>query len=123
MGYESRLYVVQEFEVSSDKVYASIIAELNMSCVGGRVLEVFKEESKAELYGDNDTNLTYDKYGKHITSVDLPTLVKALVEDNKKYKEDNGETYRRYDIALGLLKAFDSEAWNYETLMVYHYGY
>lgn len=118
MGYESRLYIVDEydFKIPSDngKVYAQVIGMIDL-CKCYPIAEIFTNEANGYIYADDgNTKIEEDMYGS-------PLSVASLDEVIEKLKEIVKDTdYRRAKIALGFLKAVQKSMPN---CVVYHYGY
>ncbi len=121
MGYESRLFIMNRTTwENTDKTvyhYAQELARINMCVMGydNGFIELFTMPVDFEIYGDNDADLTTDKYGDHVKYADFDTVIAWLEEI---IKTDN---YRRLKPLLAYLKAFDKTQW--EDLIVVHYGY
>ncbi len=118
MGYDSRLYVVEEstFCLPSDngKVYAEVIGMIDMR-VCYAIKDVFIEDAKGYIYSDNgNTVIEKDFYGE-------PLKVASLKEVIVRLKRIIHETdYRRAKIALAFLEEV------YKTMpdcKVYHCGH
>lgn len=118
MGYESRLYVVEEskflFPSDDGKVWAEVIAKIEMG-VCWPLSDVFKSEAKGYIYADDgNTRIDEDKYGKPLTVAEIDDVIKCL----KKIVKEDG--YWRAKIAIDFLKSIKKENPNCK---VYHYGY
>lgn len=120
MGYESKIYVVSKYNCFEEygKYYAERIAELDMSKCGS-FYSVFAKETDCYIYADDgNTPILEDKYGDPLTE--------ATVEDVANWLEktiSSGEDYRRFKMALSLLKSFQTEQWDGKNIVVLHYGY
>lgn len=120
MGYESKIYVVKKSNSFDEngKYWASKIAELDMSN-SGDFRNIFKKETDCYIYADDgNTPIFEDKYGEQ--------LKEATVDDVVKWLDDiisDGEDYRRFKVALSLLKSFQTDQWEGENIVVLHYGY
>ena len=118
MGYESKLYVVEEsdFKIPSDngKVWAQVIGMVDL-CKCYPIAEIFIDEANGYIYAeDGNTRIEEDMYGS-------PLGVATLDEVIKKLKEIVKDTdYRRAKVALGFLKAVQKSM---PDCVVYHYGY
>lgn len=117
MGYESRLYVVEEnnFLIPSDngKVWAQVVAVINM-CVCYPLRNVFKTEANGYIYADDgNTRIDEDKYGKPLTVAEIDDVIECL----KKIVKEDG--YWRAKITIDFLKSIKKENPNCK---VYHYG-
>lgn len=125
MGYESRLYVVDEyggFKVEcADGVmrpYASTLATMNLACCGSLWSDT---PAKCVISNDEGEELITDRYGKLLTS----STVEETIEKLKQIVEE--DDYRRAKYALAILQEFkrqiDNGEWEGEEIRVYHYGY
>lgn len=118
MGYESKLYIVEEanFKIPSDngKVWAEVIGVINM-CNCYKLTEVFTTETNSYIYADDgNTRIEKDKYGKPLTVAEIDDVIKCL---KTVVKEDG---YWRAKIAIDFLKSIKKENPNCK---VYHFGY
>lgn len=125
MGYESRLIVAKRtVQERSGLVWFEKIAEINMCVCGADFRYIFTTEIESNIYGDGYEKgstedsyvMTEDKYGKVCKYTDLQTVIDYME------KEETKEHYRRYAVALAMLKAFQAEEWE-SPLVVIHYGY
>lgn len=122
MGYESRLHVVS---VCDD--YAQIIGMVDLCKIGGKP-DVFKHPICYDVYIDSGNEPTIkDKYGDHLTDCSLDEAIDCIEKMNKEVIENNefgGHSYRRFTVALGLLRAIANDTlWENENIRVIHYGY
>lgn len=118
MGYESRLYIVEEcnFKLPSDngKVWAEVIGMINL-CNCYAITEVFTEKANGYIYAnDGNTRIDEDKYGKPLSVAEIDDVIECLKKIVKKYG------YWRAKIAIDFLKSIKKENPNCK---VYHYGY
>jgi hypothetical protein len=118
MGYESRLYIVEEnnFLIPSDngKVWAEVIGTINL-CNCYAIKEIFIEKANGYIYADDgNTRIDEDKYGKPLSVASLEDVIKKLKEI---IKDSN---YRRAKVALGFLESVQKSM---PDCVVYHYGY
>ena len=122
MGYESRLYVVEKndwwtgFDGKKRK-YGEVVAMFNM-CVAPDVSCKMRRYEPTDAFiisDDGNTTILEDKYGDALCEVPLEDAIRILEEAAK------GETYRRFDPCIQLLKGFDPAKWH--KLVVLHYGY
>lgn len=118
MGYESKLYVVQEsnFLIPSDngKVWAEVIGMIDM-CKCNKLKEAFTTEANGYIYADDgNTRIEEDRYGKPLTVAEIDDVIKCL---KVVVKEDG---YWRAKIAIDFLKSIKKENPNCK---VYHFGY
>lgn len=118
MGYESRLYIVEEanFKILSDngKVWADVIGMIDLR-VCYSITEVFTEIANGYIYDtDGNTRIEEDSYGKPLKVANLEDVIKKLKEI---VKESN---YRRAKVALEFLKSVQKSM---PDCVVYHYGH
>lgn len=143
MGYESRVYVVEEYKFDygnsiaydwdkpietesgityepyrksdgTPMVYTETVAMFNL-CKCKNLFEAFKEEADGVIYEpDTGKPILEDKYGRRLTSADIADVVKWIEE-----KED--VDWWRISTLLGALKSFMENGGS--GLKVYHYGY
>ena len=121
MGYESKLVIVRKSRLFADpdcnnKVWAEKIAEVNL-CKCYNFYTRIKDYPKTNsyYYNGNDAILE-DMYGDELIEIPIKDCIEILEECNKEY-------YRRFGIALGLLKAFNDNDWCDSDIVVLHYGY
>lgn len=117
MGYESRLYVVSREMKFCDGVprYAEVIAEINLCKVYIPLDRFFAKEADCYIYIDHEIT-TKDCYGKPLTiCTDLKGFIAWMKEQNKAWY------YRRWGMAIALLKSIKPTEWN--DIQVLHYGY
>lgn len=118
MGYESKLYVVEEsnFKIPSDngKVWAQVIGMVDL-CKCYPIAEIFTDEANGYIYAeDGNTRIEEDMYGS-------PLGVATLDEVIEKLKEIVKDTdYHRAKVALAFLKGVQKSM---PDCVVYHYGY
>ena len=118
MGYESKLYVVEEsnFKIPSDngKVWAQVIGMVDL-CKCYPIADVFTREANGYIYDtDGNTRIEEDMYGSPLGVADLDDVIEKLKEIVKE------EDYRRAKVALGFLKEVRKSM---PDCVVYHYGY
>ena len=125
MGYESKLIVAKRtVQERSGLVWFEKIAEINMSMCGTNFRYIFTTEIESNIYGDGFEKgstedsyvMTEDRYGKVCKYTDLQTVIDYME------KEEAKEHYRRFAVAIAMLKAFRAEEWE-SPLVVIHYGY
>lgn len=130
MGYESKLYVVQEFnnghpmenydtgeiyktEDGTPKHWAQVIATFDL-CKCGYLVDIFSDEAACLFYADDgDTLITEDGYGKPLRSAPICKVIRWL--------EKNHDDWWRMQMAYESLKALAK--FGGVGLKVYHYGY
>lgn len=118
MGYESRLYVVEEcnFKFPSDngKVWGQVIGMVDL-CKCYPITEVFTEEANGYIYADDgNTRIEKDAYGSPLGVATLDIVIEKLKEIIKE------EDYHRAKVALAFLKGVQKDM---PYCVVYHYGY
>lgn len=124
MSYENRIFIVDTWITEyNSTLFPEIIADYSLSRldydVNGKVFDqIFDIDVDFELYGDNDFELTFDKYGKRIKAAKIQTVIEYL----KKYREIHWQ--RRIAPVIAMLEVFEKNAdeWN-NNLLVVHYGY
>lgn len=117
MGYESRLYIVEEskFKIPSDngKVWAEVIGMVDL-CVCYSITDVFTNIANGYIYDtDGNTRIEEDLYGKPLRVANLEDVIEKLKEIVKE------SDYRRAKVALGFLKSVQKSM---PDCVVYHYG-
>ena len=124
MGYESRVYIVNEWDGFVDeeigKPLGEIIAKFDLCCVENGFLDVFKDEAKCYLYEANDESelrIVKDNYGKPLTSATIMN-----VYNNIKYGEYWRTTVLK-DFLHSIIVNRDILSRDFNSLKVYHYGY
>lgn len=118
MGYESRLYVVEEsdFLIPSDngKKWAEVIGVVELG-VCYEITDVFIEDAMGYIYSDDgNTRIEIDCYGKPLKVASLDAVIVKLKQIIKE------SDYRRAKITLAFLKEV------YKVMpecKVYHYGH
>lgn len=146
MGYEVEISVVQHRQdnIGSDG-WCQVMATLELSKIGdgevNNIIEKYRDEQETipkkkryffyEDHTNREVKVHEDKYGSHLPIVPINEFYEALVKDNneiKKNKEYGGAGYRRYEVAINLLKPFvKSKQWKSERnnnwLYVMAYGH
>jgi hypothetical protein len=125
MGYESKLIVIQKssFGASVDynnKKWAEKIAEVRLCVVDNEVFSKIQNYpiTKSYYYEHSVGNpILEDMYGVELREIPLNDCITILENADKK------DHYRRYTIALGLLKSFSTNDWRDGEIVVLHYGY
>lgn len=122
MAYESKIIIAELCEMENYKCSLEI-ARINLSRAGEGFTDIFTNTLDWEICGDgfemNSTkefDMTEDSYGDICRYTDLQTVIDYM-EKSEAY-----EHYRRFGVALAMLKAFQNEKWDY-PLIVIHYGY
>lgn len=115
MGYESRVFIVEEHDTMK---WSDVIAVVNMCKMGPGFKGIFTQPVTNYFYAPNDGNarVKEDAYGEEIKAADIQTVIYFLEKEVKR-----GEDYRRIKPLLSLLKSFETAKWT--NLKVYHYGY
>jgi len=127
MGYESRVYIVNEWDdnirfVDKEigKPLGEIIAKFDLCCVENGFLDVFKDEAKCYVYesnGENELIITEDNYGKPLTSASIIDVYNNI-EYGKYWR-----TTTLKDFLHSLIVNRDIMSRDFNSLKVYHYGY
>lgn len=127
MGYESRVYIVNEWDDEFSfidkeigKPLGEIIARFDLSCVENGFLDVFKDEAECYLHeSNNESELTIvkDNYGRPLTSASIMD-----VYNNIEYGEYCRTTTLK-DFLHSIIVNRDIMSRDFENLKVYHYGY
>lgn len=119
MGYESKIYIVKKSRLSPDddgKRFANVVSMFD-ACNFPGLPGVFKLKTDCFIYADDgNTHISKDSYGDELTEAPLSDVIEFLENEIA-----NGNTYRRINPLLQLLKGFDMEQW--ENLVCLHYGY
>lgn len=123
MGYESKLYIVYKGTIESEgKRYAHKIAEYDL-CTCYPLSDILRHRPATDCYiyaDDGDTMILEDRYGYPLTETTVSDVIRILERDIAR-----GETYRRIEPLLAMLKVFEQQEkdgrWN--DLVVLHYGY
>ena len=115
MGYESRVFIVEEHDTTK---WSDVIAVVNMCKMGPGFKGIFTQPVSNDFYAPNDGNarVKEDAYGEKIKAADVQTVINFLEQEVKR-----GEDYRRIKPLLSLLKSFEPA--KCRNLKVYHYGY
>lgn len=124
MGYESRIIVARRTVWErSGLVWFDKLAEMNLAVCGYGFPEIFTTEIESNLYGDGymknseeGYEFIEDCYGKVCKYTDVQTVIDWL--ENAEAKEH----YRRFTPAIAMLKAYATEKWEGDIVVI-HYGY
>ena len=118
MGYESRLYIVEVWDVPTmGKPYGEVIASINMCKMPSDFSKLFINPIEYNCYLNSDEEYTKtDRYGDPIKDTDISTVINWL--NNYIIK---GKHYRRILPLYGLLSGFDETEW--DNLRIVHFGY
>ena len=125
MGYESKLIIIKKSHLNSDpdcnnKVWAEKIAEVRLCVVDDEVYSKIQDYPITNSYYYEhlvDEPILKDMYGDELREIPLEDCIEILETANKK------DPYRRYTIALGLLKSFNKNDWRDGDIVILHYGY
>ena len=119
MGYESRIYIMDEFKSGND-VHAIELATINMSGMETSFMDLFKTPIEYKIFADDPNEDTdTDCYGAKIKSADIDTVLNWLDNEINVKKVD----YRRLKPLYYLLKAYKEDEDKWDTIKVLHYGY
>ena len=127
MGYESRVYIVNEWDkksyVGDEKPLAETIAIFDLCCIEDRLLDVLTnkaEEARCavwESYDGEDIIITKDKYDKPLTSASVIDVYNAI-EDGVYWRTTALKVFL-YNLIINR----DNMSRDFDNLKVYHYGY
>lgn len=125
MGYESKLYVMNEKEYpypedyhGEKDGYNERIAVFKMGCMPMDFKSIFTEDLKYPLYADEgelEAEITEDKYGDKPVKAHIKPVIDYL------YNLIQTDDYRRLKPLYAFLTALQPEQW--DNLIVIHYGY
>lgn len=125
MGYESKLIVIKKGSLGADvgcnnKEWAEKIAEVRLCVVDNEVFSKIQNYpiTNSYYYEHLVSNpILEDEYGTELREIPLGDCITIFENANKK------DHYRRYTIALGLLKSFNTNDWCDGEIVILHYGY
>lgn len=124
MGYESRVYIVHEWDTcvcwEDEKPLAETIAKFDLCCVENGFLDVFKNEAKyylCEAHDGEDIIIKEDKYGRPLTSANIMDVYNAI-EYGRYWR-----TTMLKEALHAIIANRDILSRGFESLKVYHYGY
>lgn len=125
MGYESKLIVIQKSSLGAsvdynNKEWAEKIAEVRLCVVDNEVFSKIRNYPITNSYYYEhlvENPILKDMYGSELREIPLNDCITILENADKK------DHYRRYTIALGLLKSFSANDWRDGEIVVLHYGY
>lgn len=127
MGYESRVYIVNEWDIDTwfcdGKPMAETIAEFDLCCIENDLLNVLTnnaEEAKCYLYESHDGEdviIKEDKYGRPLTSANIMDVYNAI-EYGKYWR-----TTMLKEALHAIIANRDILSRDFDNLKVYHYGY
>lgn len=121
MSYESRIFVMNRRVIKAtepkfnDYIYAENITTFNMCSMENSFKNLFKKPVDFSITGENDEDLTVDKYGEKVTAAEIAPVIEWLKE---KVKTEN---YRRLKPFLAYLETLNPAEW--DELLLVHYGY
>lgn len=127
MSYESRVYIVNEWDrnlgFENEKPLAETIAIFDLCCIEDSLLDVLTnkaEEAKCavcESYDGEDIIITKDKYDRPLTSANIIDVYNAI-EYGKYWR-----TTALKDFLHSLIVNHNILSRDFNNLKVYHYGY
>ena len=124
MGYESKVYVVQEYAPFAagrlgygDKIAMVDLCKMGYDTYNGkRFPDLFSEERTCDIYmDDGETIIEEDCYGQPIQKAPDNLAVIRWLEASRK-----GGTWYRAEVLLSILKRLEKDNVEYS---LYHYGY
>lgn len=121
MSYESRIFVMNRRVIKAtepkfnDYIYAENITTFNMCSMENSFKNLFKKPIDFSITGENDEDLTVDKYGEKVTAAEITPVIEWLKEEVRT------ENYRRLKPFLAYLEALNPAEW--DELLLVHYGY
>lgn len=140
MGYEVKIFVVEHRDdnICSDG-WCKIIGMVNLCKPGYNdvydLIKRYQEKAKNipinerpfwyDNYGKKEFKVREDKYGDNLPLIPICEFLNVIKKDNKKEKQKQGSTYRRFDLAISFLENFLKDDWAYEreNLYVMPWGY
>ena len=123
MGYESKIYVVQEYEPFKEgiKPYGEVIAMFDLCKMGWDIYyrksfrDLFNQERTCDFYSDDgNTVIEEDCYGDEIQKADPKEVIKWL----RAFIKDSD--YWRANLFYKFLLEMEKSGNGYS---LYHYGY
>ena len=125
MRYESKLIIIKKSHLNSDpdcnsKVWAEKIAEVRLCVVDDEVYSKIQDYPITNSYyyeHSIDEPIIKDMYDDELKEIPLDDCIAILETANKI------DYYRRYTIALGLLKSFNTNDWSDGEIVILHYEY
>lgn len=119
MGYESRVYIVNETYstfIDGKKPYAEKIAEFDLCKCDYEFVSIFKDEATCYIY-INGEQTSEDCYGDAIKSANIMDVYNAI-----EYG-DYWRTTMLKEALHAIIANRDILSRDFESLKVYHYGY
>ena len=127
MGYESRVYIVHEWDTcvcwEGEKPIAETIAKFDLCCIENDLLNVLTnnaEEAKYYLYESHDGEdiiIKEDNYHEPLTSANIMDVYNAI-EYGKYWR-----TTMLKEALHAIIANRDILSRDFESLKIYHYGY
>jgi len=140
MGYEVKMFIVRRRK-DQDDGWCHVLGMVDLSKPGPNssvvslvqeyqaVSKSFEQDKRPFIYeslGENENEISEDKYGDPLALIPAREFMDALEEDNKKCQAADGHTYRRFDMAIALLgSVFKCQGWQgaLDTIFVLTYGH
>lgn len=131
MGYEIRLIIGHEVRHPGDNIILEI-ARVDLCKVGYgdeiaklNILSAEDTELKFGFFADNEDKLIReDKYGEPLRCRSLSKVIDALKKEKELAKTSKtGILYRRYAIALSLLRSIEESFVEHKEIVVLMYGH
>ena len=121
MGYESRVYVINEgnIDIGYGKPICETIATIELSKCGNDLLSVFKTEATQYIIADGDVVITEDKYGDTLKSADIQDVI-DVIKDGDYWRTDMLKS-----ALISIVESYKSKnlTRDLSRLKVYHFGY
>lgn len=123
MGYESRLYIVEKFDImvyDDGKRFARIISMFDM-CKFPALSNVLRNKPNTDCYiyaDDGNTRILEDCYGEPLTESTIESVIEVL-----ENAVANGECYWRMYPLLSTLQTMKDCGFINDDIVVLHYGY
>ena len=118
MGYESRVYVVEEHNGTLFGNYAEVLTTIEMGVLPN-FNRLFTIPINYEIFTSPNESESTDCYGDPIKSADVETVMNWL---ENAFNGEDGE-YRRLRPLYYLLKAYKEEEKKWDNIKVLHYGH
>ena len=118
MGYESKVIIARRYDKTKQDNVLDIVAELELSKMGGDFLNLFTNEWATGYYDtvSGDTVIK-DKYGDTVKYATFNAVYKWCLDNAYKDK------YRRQDMLLAVLNVIRTGWHDYNDFIIIHYGY
>lgn len=123
---------VREWEESWKETYTlegdynpnlQLLSESEKSKKGDKVYSVEQKLSKKlpyVFYSNGNKQDFVDDYGSLLKVVEVKDIYNAILQDQAKMIKEDGEGYRRFDIALKVLEGFMNDKWNVKVILWGH---